>query len=178
MVADIPCEFRGLNDLEEFIGVVQPTDKFSETYSAGAFRTAMSVKEGRIPDRVFNCLNKPRKIYRCSSIEDLYPEVGEEESFKESSVAVGYKVVPSGDPKEDGEVRLKAKHCGTVFVEGFEGGSFSVEEMFPVNSDWVPDVEKRRHYEVLSTYADWISKGPWDLGYAKGLKHTIDTGSA
>ena len=53
-----------------------------------------------------------------------------------------------------------------------------MEEMFPVNSDWVPDVEKRRHYEVLSTYADWISKGPWYLGYAKGLKHTIDTGSA
>ena len=39
--------------------------------------------------------------------------------------------------------------------------------MFPVNSDWVPDVEKRRHYEVLPTYADWISKGPWYLGYAK-----------
>ena len=73
MVVDIPCEFRGLNDLEEFIGVLQPTDKFSERYSAGAFRTAMSVKEGRIPDRVFNCLNKPRKIYRCSSIRDLYP---------------------------------------------------------------------------------------------------------
>lgn len=87
-------------------------------------------------------------------------------------------MVPSRDPKEDGEVRLKAKHCGTVFVEGFEGGGFSVEEMFPVNSDWVPDVEKRRHYEVLPTYADWISKGPWYLGYAKGLKHTIDTGSA
>ena len=138
----------------------------------------MSVKESRIPDRVFNCLNKPRKIYKCSSIGDLYPYVGEEESFKETSVTVGYKVVPSRNPREDGEVTLKAKHCRTVFVEGFEGESFSVEEMFPVNSDWVPDVEKRRHYEVLSTYADWISKGPWDLGYAKGLKHTIYTGSA
>ena len=73
MVADIPCEFQGLNDLEEFIGVLQPTDKFSERYSAGTFRTAMSVKEGRISDRVFNCLNKPRKIYICSSIGDLYP---------------------------------------------------------------------------------------------------------
>ena len=73
MVADIPCEFQGLNDLEEFIGVLQPTDKFSERYSAGTFRTAMSVKEDRISDRVFNCLNKPRKIYICSSIGDLYP---------------------------------------------------------------------------------------------------------
>ena len=48
---------------------------------------------------------------------------------------MGYKVVPSRDPKEDGEVRLKAKHCGTVFLEGFGSESFSVEEMFPVNSD-------------------------------------------
>ena len=73
MVADIPCEFREVNDLEEFIGVLQLTDNFSERYSAGAFRTAMSVKEGRIQDRVFNCLNKPRTIYRCSSIGHLYP---------------------------------------------------------------------------------------------------------
>ena len=73
MVTDIPCEFREVNDLEEFIGVLQPTDKFSERYSAAAFRTAMSVKEGRIQDRVFNCLKKPRKIYRCSSIAHLYP---------------------------------------------------------------------------------------------------------
>ena len=91
-------------------------------------------------------------------------------------MAVGYKMVPSRDTKEDGEVGLKAKHYGNVFVEGFDSGSFSVEEMFPVNSDWVP-YEKNVAF-VLSTYADCISKGPWDLRYAKGLKHTIDTGSA
>ena len=58
-------------------------------------------------------------------------------------MAVGYKIVPSRDTKEDGEVGLKAKHYGNVFVEGFDSGSFSVEEMFPVNSDWVPYEEKR-----------------------------------
>ena len=50
--------------------------------------------------------------------------------------------------------------------------------MFPINSDLVPEEEKLRHYEVLSTYADCLSKGPWDLGTAKGVRHTIDTGSA
>ena len=39
--------------------------------------------------------------------------------------------------------------------------------MFPISSDLVPEEEKLRHYEVLSTYADCLSKGPWDLGAAK-----------
>ena len=40
--------------------------------------------------------------------------------------------------------------------------------------------QKRKNVstEVLSTYADCISRGPWDLGSEKGVKHTIDTGSA
>ena len=53
-----------------------------------------------------------------------------------------------------------------------------MEDIFPVSSDLVPREGKRKHYEVLSTYADCISRGPWDLGSAKGAKHTIDTGSA
>lgn len=63
-------------------------------------------------------------------------------------------------------------------MKNFDNGSIPLEEMFPISSDLVPEEEKRKHYEVLSTYADYISKGPWDLGTAKGAKHTIDTGSA
>ena len=108
MFADIPCEVQGMNVLAEFMGLLEPSDKFSERYSAGAFRTAVSVKEGHIPVRVFNCLIKPLKIYRYSSIGDLCPLVSEEESFEETSVGVGYKVVPSRAPAEDGEVELEA----------------------------------------------------------------------
>ena len=71
MFADIPCEVQGMNVLAEFMGLLEPSDKFSERYSAGAFRTAVSVKEGHIPVRVFNCLIKPLKIYRYSSIGDI-----------------------------------------------------------------------------------------------------------
>ena len=53
-----------------------------------------------------------------------------------------------------------------------------MEEMFAIYSDLVPEEKKRRHCEVLSTYPDCISRRPWDLGSAKGVKHTIDTGSA
>ena len=52
------------------------------------------------------------------------------------------------------------------------------EDLFPINSDVVPEEEKRRHYEVLATYANCVSQGPMDLGRAKGVKHTINTGSA
>ena len=50
--------------------------------------------------------------------------------------------------------------------------------MFPISSNFVPEEEKRSLYDTLSTYADCISEGPWDLGIAKGVRHTIDTSSA
>ena len=93
-------------------------------------------------------------------------------------MGVGYKVVPPAASKEDVEVGLEAKQCGAVFVRDADVHSLLVEEMFPISSDLVPEEEKLRHYEVLSTYADCLSKGPWDLGTAKGVQHTIDTGSA
>ena len=93
-------------------------------------------------------------------------------------MGVGYKVVPPAASKEDVEVGLEAKQCGAVFVRDADVHNLLVEEMFPISSDLVPEEEKLRHYEVLSTYADCLSKGLWDLGNEKGVKHTINTGSA
>ena len=178
MVADIPCEVQGMDGLDECMGVLEPADTFSEKYSAGAFRMAVTVKGGRIPVRVLNYLNKPLTIYSCSSIGDLYPLAGEGESQQETNGGVGYKVVPPGAPKEDVEIGLEAKQCSAVFVKDADVHSLSVEEMFPISSNFVPEEETLRLYDMLSTYADCISKGPWDLGTAKGVRHTIDTGSA
>ena len=93
-------------------------------------------------------------------------------------MGVGYKVVPSAASKEQVEFGLEAKQCGVVFVRDANVHSVLVEEMSPISSDLVPEEEKLRHYEVLSTYADCLSKGPWDLGNAKGVEHTINTDSA
>ena len=93
-------------------------------------------------------------------------------------MGVGYKVVPPTASKGDVEVGLEAKQCSAVLVRDADVHSLLVEEMFPISSDLVPEEEKLRHYEVLSTYADCLSKGPWDLGTTKGVQHTIDTGSA
>jgi len=40
MVADIPCQVQEANGLDELVGMLEPSDKFTERYAAGAFRTA------------------------------------------------------------------------------------------------------------------------------------------
>ena len=75
-------------------------------------------------------------------------------------------------------MELEAWQGSAVFVQNSENGSIPLEEMFPICSDSVPEEEKRKHYEVMSTYADYISRRPWDLGTAKTAKHTNDNGSA
>ena len=57
---------------------------------------------------MFNYLNKSLKLYRCSSIGDVYPLASEEESQEETIGGVCYKVVPRVAPKEDDEVGLEA----------------------------------------------------------------------
>jgi len=175
IVADIPCVIEGVSGHKECVGVVEPGSKFSERYSVGALRTAVTVKDGRIPVCVFNCLNKPLKIYRCSSVGDLHPLV-DGGDLLDKGASEGYKVVKGA--KEHVKVELGARQCSAVFVENSKADNVPFEKMFPISSDSVPEEEKRKHYEVLSTYADCISRGPWDLGSAKSVKHTIDTGSA
>jgi len=108
---------------------------------------------------VFNCLGKPLNLHRCSSTGDLYPLAGEGESYEVINRGVGYELVPPGTPKKDLEVGLEAKQCSAVFVKDVDVHSSAVEEMFPISSSLVPEEEKLRLYEMLSTYADCISKG-------------------
>jgi len=89
-----------------------------------------------------------------------------------------YKIVSPSVSESDVGVLPEVKQCGAVQLEDFENCCVSMEELFPINNDVVTEEEKCRHYEVLATYANCISRGPMDLGTAKGVKHTIDTGSA
>ena len=96
----------------------------------------------------------------------------------EDNVGVDYKIVSAGGSESDVGVLPEVKQCGAVQLEDFENCCVSMEELFPINIDVVPEEEKCRHYEALATYAYCISRGPMDLGTAKGVKHTMDRGSA
>ena len=157
MVVDIPCQVHEAVGLDELEGVLEPAEKFTERNAAGAFRAAVTIKSGQVPVQVFNPLNKPLKISRCSSIGELYPLLGGEELSEEDKVGMNYKTVSPGVSESDVGVLPEAKQCGAVQLEGFENCCKSMEELFPINSDAVPDEENRRHYEVLATYANCIS---------------------
>ena len=102
---------------------------------------------------------------RFTGVEDLYPLAGEGESQEETNVGVGYKVVPPATSEEDVVVGLEAKQCSAVFVRDTDVYSLLVEEMFPVSSNLVPEEEKLRLHEVLSTYA-----GALGFRYCKGRR--------
>ena len=95
---------------------------------------------------MFNYLNKPLKIYRCSSIGDLYPLAGEEGSQEETNMGVGYKVVPPTASKGDVEVGLEAKQCSAVLVRDADVHSLLVEEMFPIAAIWS---RKRKNLGIM-----------------------------
>ena len=93
MVADIPCQVHDAVGLDELEGVLEPSEKFTERYAVGAFWAAVTIKGGQVPVRVFNPLNKPLKINRCSSIGELYPLLGREVLSEEDKVGMNYKTV-------------------------------------------------------------------------------------
>ena len=78
----------------------------------------------------------------------------ERDDLPDKGVSEGYKVVRGA--KEHVKVELGTRQCSTVFVENSEADNVPFEEMFPISSDSVPEEEKRKHYEVLSSYADCI----------------------
>ena len=96
--------------------------------------------------------------------------VSEEESFEETSVGVGYKVVPSRAPAEDGEVELEAKHCGVIFVEGVDSGRFRWKRCSLLI--WF---QTRKNLGIMRCCPLMLTA--FQRGRGKGVKHTINTGS-
>ena len=75
----------------------------------------------------------------------------------DKGVSEDYKVVKGA--KEHVMIELGARQCSAVFVEISEADNVFFAEMFPISSDSVPEEERRKHYKLLSTYADCISRG-------------------
>ena len=45
VTADIPCQVGEAVGLEELVVVLEPSEKFTERYAVGAFRTAVTIKD-------------------------------------------------------------------------------------------------------------------------------------
>ncbi|KAJ7330691.1 hypothetical protein OS493_021618 [Desmophyllum pertusum] len=145
MVADIPCQIQEANGLDELVGVLEPSDKFTERYAVGAFRTAVTIKGGRVPVGVFNPSNQPIRIYRCSNIGNLHPLESEQELSQEGHTAVSYRIVSSGSSERDASVLPGVKWCSAVYMEDFENCCESMEELSQSIVSRCLTRKKRRH---------------------------------
>ena len=177
MVADIPCQIQGNTGVSPVPGVWEPEEKFKGRYRAGVLRTAITVRNGLLAVRAFNLSTKPVKIYRCSTVGSLYPLVDHGGEVQGNQASVCYTVVP---PSSDSHLTSDDNpvSCGTVRQESFEDTVSVMTKLFLIVSARAPEAEKRWHHEVLATHAHCVSRGPMDLGHAKGVQHHFDTGSA
>ena len=175
MVIDIPCKVESPS-LGSMVGVVEPEDRFESRYCAGVMRTAATLKEGRLNVRVFNPNDKPIKVFRCSTIGNLHPLAEEAEKVDQVSVKDDYSLVHP-KPTDYSSTKLRSE-CNAVLKEDFHDTVAAVADLFPIDSDLDPPEEKRLHHERLANHSSCISRGPLDLGHAKGVQHSIDTGSA
>ena len=65
-----------------------------------------------------------------------------------------------------------------VRTEKFQDTLAIITELFPIHNESISSEEKCLHHEVLVTYAHCVSRGPFDLGHAKGVQHHINAESA
>ena len=59
--------------MENQTGVLEPEVKFERRYAVGIVNVVATVNNGVIPLRMFNPHSKPQRIYKGSTIGQLYP---------------------------------------------------------------------------------------------------------
>ena len=69
----------GESVVKDTSGVLELETRFEERYSTGILKVDATVKEGFIPVRVFNPQDKPRRIYRGSTMGQLCPLLSDSE---------------------------------------------------------------------------------------------------
>lgn len=78
-MTNIAGKVDGGSVVDRMTGVLEPTKRFEERYSTIILKVVATVKDGTIPNRTFNPQEKPRKIYRGSTIGQLYTLLNEDE---------------------------------------------------------------------------------------------------
>lgn len=72
-MANIACKVERGTVVDDMTGVLEPELRFVERYSIGIIKVVATVKNGCIPVRIFNFQANPRRIYRGSTMGNLFP---------------------------------------------------------------------------------------------------------
>ena len=69
----VNCKVEKGSLMENQTGVLEPEVKFERRYAVGIVNVVATVNNGVIPLRMFNPHSKPQRIYKGSTIGQLYP---------------------------------------------------------------------------------------------------------
>ena len=169
-MATISCKVENGSVQNGETGVLEPTLSFEERYKTGILKVAATIKDGEIPVRLFNLTPMDRRIYKGSSVGQLFPLVASETSTK-NCYFVSEHVIENETKGMDGGL------CSTVTVDsGNNKCLLNIKELFPIKNDSLTDVEKESIYQILMRHNAIISGNKADLGEARDVQHFINTG--
>ena len=124
-----------------------------------------TVNNGVIPLRMFNPHSKPQRIYKGSTIGQLYPLSGTtEKNEKEQQCYYDCQFLSPPENSED-----------TVSKDVWSKSLKELENIFRIDNVNIFTAEKNQVYDILVRHSKVISKGKHDLGEMRNVKHTIDT---
>ena len=143
-------------------GVLEPARKFEERYNVGIVKVVAKPTEGAIPVRLFNLSPIPKTIFHGSTVGEFYPLF---EEGNQSCPDFCYFIAT--------EKGGKPAMCSAV---GCESTLPPVKQLFPIDNPSLTEHEKESVYEILERHPAVISGSKSDLGEAKEVEHSIDTG--
>ena len=72
-MVNVNCRVEKSSIVDKTTGVLEPEQRFEERYAAGIIKVAETVKNGTIPVRMLNPHPKALRMYKESTVGQLYP---------------------------------------------------------------------------------------------------------
>lgn len=155
--------------VNEMTGVLEPEKRFEERYSTGVLKVVATIRNETIPVRVFNPQEKPRRIYRGSTVEEFCPLLEEGEEDTSLSHREVYDNIKSAKT-------FATSPCMTAQLKDLKEVEIEMAQLFEIENSAFPENEKKRVYEILARRNNVVSRGTSDLGHLTTVEHAIDTG--
>ncbi len=135
-------------------GVLEPSRKFEERYNIGVLKVVSPLQQGQVAVRLFNCSDRPKKVFKGSTVGELCPLVDEIDADSDFCYFI---------PQTKGN-----SEC--LMTVGTEEKAPSMREIFPIDNPSLSENERNSVYEVLLKHPRVVSGGKLDLGEARGIE--------